>query len=672
MRPALAIACGAIMAFCPGSSCASAQTTQAASVQAPQAVSPQSPQPPRSRQARAAEDAYLAGAKRLQSNDLNGAEREFTRAIALNPSNPDYATALALVREHRVTELVQQAARAKLDGEAARSATLLAEARAIDPNNPIVLEHSETEIIDNRTPDTTAANPQQRSGELPNGLSNRQQMLLGPKLINIPGVAQAPAFAGAVQLQPTAIPQNFHLRGDCQSLLQSMASSFGIRVTFDASVEHKGVRFDMDNATYDEAMPTLLNMAHAFAVPIDATSILIARDDPQHRDQLAHQVEETIYLPGLTIEQINDIANVVRNIFEVKQAVAQPGLGSIELRAPADVLGPMNRTVADLLDVNSEVDLEMKLYTIDTSRTRNIGAAIPTQAGIYSVAEAANSLVNANQSLVNQAIAQGYVSATASNLEIALALIGSGLVQSSLLSSTIGFVGNGLTLTGITANTSTTFNLALNASDARAVDDVHLRIGDRQTGTFRAGTRYPITTATYSAGLTSATAAAAATAAGSTSINGVSVASLLAQYAGGASTTVPQVSYEDLGLTLKATPQVQKSGRVSLHIELKVEALAGTSNNGIPVLTSRQSTSDITVRDGESALMVNYISRNETGAVSGLPGLSELPGFQVPADKSTELNRSEMVLLITPHVVRRRSSEIAGPQMVVIPRSTSN
>jgi general secretion pathway protein D len=657
--------CIAIIAACAASLGASAQsgTIQPATVGSmQQAIA----QPVRSRQAQAAEDAYLAGATRLQNNDLTGAEREFAHALALNPANPDYANALTLVREHRVTELVRESTRAKLNGETARSVTLLAEARAIDPNNPIVIEHSDAEPV------PTAAERQQHPSELPSGLSDRQRMLFGSANTGIPGVGPVPAFAGAVVLKPDTVAQNFHLRGDSQNLLRSMASSFGLRVTFDSSVEHKDLRFDMDNATYAQAMPTLLNMAHAFAVPIDETSMFIAKDDAPHRDQLARQVEETIYLPGLTTEQINDIANVVRNVFEVKQVVVQTGLESIELRAPADALGPMNRTVADLLDVNSEVELEMKLYTVDATRTRNIGATLPTQAGIYSAEQAATSLVTANQALVNQAIAQGYVSATASNIDIALALIASGLVQSSLLSSTVAFVGNGLTLTGVTANTSTTFNLALNSSDARAVDDVRIRVGDKQTGIFRAGTRYPITTATYSAGLTSATAAAAATAAGAATINGVSVASLLAQYAGGASTTVPQVSFEDLGLTLKTTPQMQKSGRVSLHIELKVEALAGTSNNGIPILTSRQSTSDITVREGESALMISFISRSETGAVSGLPGLSELPGFQVPADKNTEHDTSELVLLITPHVVRRRSNEIAGPRMVVVAHATAN
>ena len=43
--------------------------------------------------------------------------------------------------------------------------------------------------------------------------------------------------------------------------------------------------------------------------------------------------------------------------------------------------------------------------------------------------------------------------------------------------------------------------------------------------------------------------------------------------------TVPQIQYEDLGITLKATPSVLRSGLVSMHIDLKIEALTGTSSD---------------------------------------------------------------------------------------------
>jgi len=147
-------------------------------------------------------------------------------------------------------------------------------------------------------------------------------------------------------------------------------------------------------------------------------------------------------------------------------------------------------------------------------------------------------------------------------------------------------------------------------------------------------------------------------------VTGTSAAALLAQYLGSTSTTtIPQITYEDLGVTLKATPTVQKSGRVFLHLDLKLEALGSGSLNNIPILNSRTLTSDSTVADGESALLVSSLSKSEASAVIGLPGLSELPGFQLPTEKTVITNSSELVILVTPHVIRHRGNNLAGPRI---------
>jgi general secretion pathway protein D len=248
----------------------------------------------------------------------------------------------------------------------------------------------------------------------------------------------------------------------------------------------------------------------------------------------------------------------------------------------------------------------------------------------------------------------------ASNIAIALALIASGLVQSTLLSSTVGFFGGGLTATGVTSNQNPTFNLALTASDTRALNDIQIRVGDRQTATFRVGERYPITTATYTSG-----AAASSSALSGVTVNGVSAASLLNSTAA-SSLTIPQIQYEDLGLTLKATPTVQKSGAIKMHIDLKIEALTGGAIDNIPILNSQQFASDITIDDGDTALMVSSLTKSESASIDGLPLLGELPGFQTAtADKTTMTDTSNLVLLVTPHVTRRRSNLTAGPRIAI-------
>jgi general secretion pathway protein D len=628
----------------PGSQPASPSDT------APKSQATSTPAPPdkhAKRQNLAADDAYLAGARLLARREFAAAETQFGKALTLNPRNPDYLIALSIAHEHRVTDLVQQAGKARLLGHNAAADSFLAQARALDPQNAIVAQHIDpgplpAGFTPKLNPDPNI-DPNIDPGRAPNADPN------SPLNVSIP------AYKGPIVLAPSTTPQSFHLHANVQQVVTNVATKFGIRTVFDPSVTSQSVRFDLDDTTYTQAMPILLQMGHLMSVTLDQNSILVAKDNPENRQHFERLYEETIFIPALTVEQMTELGTVIRQIFDLRQVTVQNSIGTIVVRAPGYVLDALNLTLADLIDGGAQVMLDLKLYAIDKTHSRTTGAQLPQQVGVYNVASAAQNLVSQNQSLVNQAIASGLIPANASNITIALALIASGLVQSTLLTNTVGFFGGGITLTGVTTNVNPTFTLALNSSETRALDDIQLRIGDRQSATFRAGSRYPITTSTYQYPTSSAVAGA--------TINGQPVSNLLSQLA---SATIPQIQYEDLGLTLKATPTVQKSNNVTVKLDFKIEALAGTALNNIPILASRQFTSDITIADGETALFVSGVTRSESAAVSGFPGLAELPGFQgTVSDENIQRDSSDLILLITPHIVRRRSSIIAGPRIAL-------
>ena len=419
---------------------APAQPVDGASVGTPVAAVGLMGPTPGKRQLREAENAYLAGAKKLERDDLDAAEREFIRALGLDPGNRNYAIAISVTRQHRLTELVQKASKARQADDQEKANNLLAEARAIDPMNPIVIEHSEPIMVSGeQVPQSAvsgsgkAASVDETGSAIKSPLADRSRMLSIADTRE-PWKIQAPTLASAIRLAPSDAVKSFNLRGTSADVLRDVASAYGIRAVLDDSVESKNVRFDIENVNYQHAMSALMSMAHTFAVPIDETSILIAKDDPTDRDRLQRQLEETINLPGFTTEQINELANVIRTIFEVKQATVQTTLGSIVVRAPEDIFPPMNRTIEGLIESSGEVMIDVKIYEVNTTRGTNVGATLPSQFTAFNVDQAATALVNANQTLVQQAIAQGFISATASNLDIALALIASGLVHSSLAS----------------------------------------------------------------------------------------------------------------------------------------------------------------------------------------------------------------------------------------------
>ena len=574
-----------------------------------------------------ADDLYLAGARALDRKDLAEAQADFSRAATLDPTRQEYTLALNLTRGQRVGQLIREAAQARLTGAPKRADALLDTARVLDPTNEQVLEH----------PPLAPPPP-------------------------LPTANQPIDFLPPIHILPNPAVKDIHLRGDIHQVVTQLAEAFGVKVALDDSVTSGPIRFDLEQTTYAEAMPILLRIAHLFGVAVDTKLLLVAKDTQENRDKFERQVEETIYIPASTPEQLNELTNVVKNVFDVKQAVVSPLSGTLVLRAPEPTIRAVNQTLDDLLDSQADVVLELKLYSIDKSKTRNTGATPPTQVGFFNVYSEAQTLVSANQAVVNQAIASGLFTPTGNLitdtiLEAAL-LVLNGLATDAKLTNLIALLGSTANptalLTGVFLGSGATVNLALNTSDSRALDDVTVRVGDRQMTTLRVGEKYPITTSTYSSGLTAAQTSALS----GVSVGGISGSTLAAA---ATSAVVPIIAYEDLGLTLKTTPTVLKSGLISVHVDLKIEALTGASLDNIPVLTSSNFVSDITLPEGQTAMMLSDLSSSEQAALSGIPGLSDLPGFrQTLSDTLKETDRSELVLLVTPHLARRRSTVIAS------------
>jgi type II secretory pathway component GspD/PulD (secretin) len=399
---------------------------------------------------------------------------------------------------------------------------------------------------------------------------------------------------------------------------------------------------------------------------VQAHTALLAEDTEDNRKRLKPQVEETIYMPGLQEKQMTEMANLARALFDLTSVTASPTTDTIVLRGDQDNLKILNATYDGLLGGSSDVMLDIKLYEVDRTNTRNIGFQLPSSIGIFSIAQEAQQLVTSNQSLINEAIASGVIKLSGNPLTDLLTeaafLIGSGAASAAQFSNLLGLVGGGLGLSGVYISSGATLNLLLNASDVRMLDALQVRAGTDQDATFRAGTRYPIVTSTYSYGVQGSVASSVA----GLNINGTNVGTLLQQYLGnGAQATVPQIQYEDLGLTVKATPIILRAGTVQLKLDLKLESLGAGTINNIPVLNSRQLTSIATIPVGETALLASEVSSSEMRSVQGLPGLSELPGFQSTTNENKTVSTGELLITITPHIVREGGLRIASRPLLL-------
>jgi general secretion pathway protein D len=124
------------------------------------------------------------------------------------------------------------------------------------------------------------------------------------------------------------------------------------------------------------------------------------------------------------------------------------------------------------------------------------------------------------------------------------------------------------------------------------------------------------------------------------------------------SPVVNSVEYRNTGVILKATPRVNDSGLVLLDIAQEVSEVTTTSSSNIdsPTIQQRRISSSIAVQDGQTIALGGLIKDRTSNEKTGIPYLSEIPLIG-SAFGSTEVkhDRTELVVLLTPHVVRNEA-----------------
>ncbi len=570
----------------------------------------------RTKDRRRAAKLYLQGTKLFEQGSFESAMSDYESAASLDPENKDYPLAAQVARSHAVTALIQSAAKARLQGDLSTSRANLQRARELDPTNPQLAQHLK-ELADTAVFDQTR-----------------------------PLYEESASTAGeAPALEPNNGPQSFHLHLDRRTLIQRVYKAYGIDATLDQSVPAIPVRFDADNLGFHEAEDLLAVVTTSFSVPLDAHRVLVARDTREYREQFLRQEAETVYLPGMNQAEMTEVSNIAKNVFGITQVALEQSLGAITLRAPGKTLDALNATLRDLLNGKSQVMLDVRIIQLAHSNQQNTGIQLPQQVTAFNVYAEEQQILKSNAALVQQIIASG-LAAPGDTLAILGILLASGQVSSSLFSNGIALFGGGLTLSGLSPG-PLKVNLSLNSSDTRELDALELRLADGEDETLRSGSRYPILTASYSGLGTSGINIPGLNSAG----NSGGLSSLLSS-AGASNLQIPQVQYQDIGLTLKTTPKIMRSGDVALTLDLKITALSGSSANNIPILNNRSYSGVVTLKEGEGTILISEMDKAESRAMSGAPGLSEIPGMNNVTEKDAQRNFATLLIVLTPHLMR--------------------
>jgi general secretion pathway protein D len=559
-----------------------------------------------------ARKAFDHGMKLQKARQLDGALAEFEKASNLVPQDLQYATLRELVRQQLVSEHLQRGNTALANGQQIEAMAEFRTALHLDPANGFA---------------------QQRVNDAVGHSSGASS---APQLIE---------QSDEIQVLPKDNLQSFHFHGDSRQLLTQVAGAYGMTVTTDDSVVSRRVRFDVDDVGFYLAMRLAGAITKTFWSPLQEKQILVAADSTENHRLYDRMGLRTFYVPTSgSPQEIQDLVNVLRTVFEIKYVSSSAQKSTITVRAPQNVLHPATVFLEGLGSSHPEVMLDVRIFEVSHTLMHTFGLQAPYQFNLFNIPSLAGLTLAGGQSiqdLINQLISGGGINqASSTALSALLAQLGGG--ASSILSQPVATFGGGKTLFGLTLGTLGAV-LSKNESDLRSLQHVTLRAAQGKDATVNLGSRYPIINASF--------APIFNTAAISQAIGNNSFVA-----------PVPSFTYEDLGINMKIKPSVHGDSDVSLTIELKVRSLTGTSTNGVPVIGNREYSGSINVKNDQPAVVAGEFTSTEQRSVSGGVGIAQIPVLNgALAAHTTQKDENEMLVIVTPHIIsmaETQSSEI--------------
>ena len=138
---------------------------------------------------------------------------------------------------------------------------------------------------------------------------------------------------------------------------------------------------------------------------------------------------------------------------------------------------------------------------------------------------------------------------------------------------------------------------------------------------------------------------------------------------------VTTIEYKNYGVSLNFVATIVDGGRINLQVAPEVSELSSQgaltlSGVVIPALTTRRAQTTVDLASGQSLAIAGLIQNNYNQSISKFPGLGNVPilGALFRSD-SFQHDETELVIIVTPYIVRPSNGRLSAPTDGYIPPS---
>lgn len=379
-----------------------------------------------------------------------------------------------------------------------------------------------------------------------------------------------------------------------RSVFEIITGVTGINFMFDKDVrpELRATVFVKDTDIEDVIRSVLMTNQLETRI-INEKTVLVYPNTPAKAREYQELVVKTFYL---TNAEAKHALNLIRTILKTRDVYVDDKLNMLVMRDTPENVRMAERLIVSQDLAEPEVVLEVEVMEIKRSRFTELGIQYPNQFTVLNLASSNTVTTSA-----------GTVVATTPQV-----------VTNPLTLETLRNVNS--SRIGITPLVA---NLRKEEGDANLLANPRIRVKNRDKARILIGDRVPVitTTATANVGVTES------------------------------------VNYLDVGLKLDVEPSITLDDDVVMKVSLEVSSIVREIKSSTGTLTyqigTRSASTGLRLRDGETQALAGLINDEDRKSANKIPGLGDLPVIgRLFSSHRTDATKTEIILLITPHIVR--------------------
>ena len=522
---------------------------------------------------------YKAAEQAENIQDYDTALQFYQKALATDPGNAAYKIKYNQLRFEAGAYHIKQGVALREKGDLQGAAAEFQRASSIDPSSPIAIQELRNTL-----------------DQINEAARKQDQVAAGPS----EGV-ETELAAGPPELKPlpnTSV--SLKMVNDVKVIYDTIGKETGINVIYDADFPARRIAVELNNVTLQQALDIVAMESKTFWKPVTENIIFVAQDTTQKHKDYDEQMVETFYLSNtIQSQDLTEIANGLRQVLNLTKVQQLNSQNAIIVRDTPDKLAIARRLLKDVDKAKPEVIIQVEVLTASTDRLRDLGVLPGQSASIqFSPTTSTSSTTTTSTSTPT-----GVPINQLKNLDQYYSV----------------------TLPGATAN------FVLTDTTTKLIQNPEIRSIDGQPAKLNIGSRVPIATGSFQAGV----------GVGTTSVNPL---------------VNTQFTYIDVGVNLNITPRIHPNHEISLKVAVEVSQVSGTSTIGgiqQPIIAQDKIEHDIRLREGEVSVLGGLFTKSDTKTINGWPGLAQIPILRyLFADNRTERQENDLLIVLIPRIVR--------------------